>query len=101
MDARAGYLADRLHRRACLLHAVMAEQDGQARLAQGGGGFAAFLGRARLDCQLQVHRIGATARGRRAVDAVAGSGDGLGNAHTLMVDGQALSGVNQGRLRGI
>lgn len=101
MDARAGHLADCVHRRTCLLDAVVAEQDGHARLAQGGGGFAAFLGRARLDRQLQVDRIGAAARGRGAVDAVAGGGNGLGNAHTLMVDGQTLSGVNQGRLRGI
>ena len=97
MDARAGHLPDRVHRRARLLHAVMPEQDGQARLAQGSGGSPALLGRARLDRQLQVHRIGAPARGGGAVDAVAGSGNGLGNAHTLMVDGgQALSGANQG-----
>ena len=101
VDTRAGHLANRVHRRSRLLHAVMAEQDGQARVAQGSGGGPALLGRARLDRQLQMHRIRAPARGRRAVDAVAGSGNGLGNAHTLMVDGQALSGVNQGRLRGI
>ena len=101
VDARAGHLSDRLHSRACLLDAVVAEQDRQARLAQGGGGFAAFLGRARLDRQLQVHRIGAATCGRRAVDAVAGSGDGLGNTHALMVRAEVLSGANQGRLREI
>ena len=96
VNACAGHLTDRIHRCTRLLDSVVAQQDGQARLAQGGGGRAAFLGRARLDSQLQVHRISAATRGRRAVDAVAGSGNGLGNVHVLMVRAAILSGANQG-----
>ena len=100
VDARAGHLTDRIRRRARLLDAVVAQQDRQARVAQGSGGLAALLGRARLDRQLQVHRIGAATRGGRAVDPVAGGGDCLGNTHALMVRAEKLSGANQGSLRG-